>query len=117
LDTVVGRQGMKLSGGQRQRLAIARMMVANPSVVILDEATSALDSETEYKLHHALNDFLKDRTTIIVAHRLSAVKQAEHVYVLKRDKFVSKASMKRFDSAKRAVCQALRTVSVRDLLF
>jgi ATP-binding cassette subfamily C protein len=81
LETVVGRQGMKLSGGQRQRLAIARMIVANPSVVILDEATSALDSETEYKLHQAMSEFLKNRTTIIVAHRLSAVKQADHVYV------------------------------------
>lgn len=81
LNTIVGRQGMKLSGGQRQRLAIARMIVANPSVVILDEATSALDSETEYKLHQAMSEFLKDRTTIIIAHRLSAVKQADHVYV------------------------------------
>lgn len=81
LDTVVGRQGMRLSGGQRQRLAIARMVVSKPSVVILDEATSALDSETEYKLHQALNEFLNGRTTIIIAHRLSAVKQADHVYV------------------------------------
>jgi len=81
LDTVVGRHGMRLSGGQRQRLAIARMIVAEPSVVILDEATSALDSETEYKLHQALREFLDGRTTIIVAHRLSAVKQADHVYV------------------------------------
>ncbi len=81
LDTVVGRQGLRLSGGQRQRIAIARMIIANPSVVILDEATSALDSDTEYKLHEALSAFLKDRTTIIVAHRLSAVKQANHVYV------------------------------------
>jgi len=81
LDTIVGRQGMRLSGGQRQRLAIARMIVANPSVVILDEATSALDTKTEYQLHQALTQFLKDRTTIIVAHRLSAVKQADHVYV------------------------------------
>ncbi|MGZ8225317.1 MAG: ABC transporter ATP-binding protein [Methylococcaceae bacterium] len=81
LDTVVGRQGMRLSGGQRQRMAIARMIVANPKVVILDEATSALDSETEHKLHLALTSFLKGRTTIIIAHRLSAVKQADHVYV------------------------------------
>lgn len=81
LDTIVGRQGIRLSGGQRQRLAIARMVLSEPKVVILDEATSALDAETEYQLHAALSDFLKDRTTLIVAHRLSAIKQASHVYV------------------------------------
>ncbi len=86
LDTLVGKQGMKLSGGQRQRLAIARMIIANPSVVILDEATSALDSETEYKLHQAMDKFLKGRTTLIIAHRLSAVKQADHVYVFEEGK-------------------------------
>lgn len=86
LDTVVGRQGMRLSGGQRQRMAIARMIVADPKVVILDEATSALDSETEHKLHQAMAEFLKGRTTIIIAHRLSAVKQADHVYVFEDGK-------------------------------
>jgi ATP-binding cassette subfamily C protein len=84
LETVVGRQGMRLSGGQRQRMAIARMIVANPKVVILDEATSALDTETEHKLHQALATFLKGRTTIIIAHRLSSVKQADHVYVFEQ---------------------------------
>ncbi|NOT10446.1 MAG: ABC transporter ATP-binding protein [Methylococcaceae bacterium] len=86
LDTIVGRDGMRLSGGQRQRMAIARMIVADPRVVILDEATSALDSETEHKLHQALASFLNGRTTIIVAHRLSAVKQADHVYVFEEGK-------------------------------
>ena len=81
LDTIVGRQGVRLSGGQRQRLAIARMILSEPSVVILDEATSALDAETEYLLHTALSNFLHERTTLIVAHRLSAIKQADHVYV------------------------------------
>ena len=81
LESVMGRQGIRLSGGQRQRLAIARMVLSEPSVVILDEATSALDAETEYHLHTALADFLHNKTTIIVAHRLSAIKQANHVYV------------------------------------
>ena len=81
LDTVVGRNGVRLSGGQRQRLAIARMVLSNPKVVILDEATSALDAETEYQLHQALNAFLKNKTTLIIAHRLSAVKQADRAYV------------------------------------
>lgn len=81
LDTIVGREGVRLSGGQRQRLAIARMILSEPKVVILDEATSALDAETEYQLHLAMSKFLEERTTIIVAHRLSAIKQANHVYV------------------------------------
>jgi len=86
LDTIVGRQGIRLSGGQRQRLAIARMILSKPSVVILDEATSALDTETEYHLHTALSHFLANKTTIIVAHRLSAIKQANCVYVFESGK-------------------------------
>jgi ATP-binding cassette subfamily C protein len=81
LDSVVGRSGVRLSGGQRQRLAIARMVLAEPKVVILDEATSALDAATEYALHQALGRFLDGRTTLIIAHRLSAVKQADRVLV------------------------------------
>jgi ATP-binding cassette, subfamily C, bacterial len=81
LDSLVGRQGIRLSGGQRQRLAIARMVLAHPKVVILDEATSALDAETEARVHQGLREFLSGRTTLIVAHRLSAVKQADRVYV------------------------------------
>ncbi len=81
LDSIVGRSGVRLSGGQRQRLAIARMVLADPKVVILDEATSALDAATEYNLHKALARFLSERTTLIIAHRLSAVKQADRVLV------------------------------------
>ncbi|MCL9776727.1 ABC transporter ATP-binding protein [Vibrio methylphosphonaticus] len=82
LDTEIGRNGIRLSGGQRQRLAIARMILSNPQFVILDEATSALDTSTEAALHIALSAFLENRTTLIVAHRLSAVKQADLIYVL-----------------------------------
>lgn len=81
LDTIIGKQGVRLSGGQRQRIAIARMILSDPKIVILDEATSALDTVTEAHLHKALADFLENRTTLIIAHRLSAVKQAEQVYV------------------------------------
>lgn len=81
LDSVVGQNGVKLSGGQRQRLAIARMLLTEPKVVILDEATSALDMATEQNLLDALDEFLASRTTIIIAHRLSAIRQADRVYV------------------------------------
>ncbi len=88
LDTVVGRQGVRMSGGQRQRLAIARMIVANPSIVILDEATSALDSDTERQLQQAMGRFLAGRATLIIAHRLSAVRQADRILVFENGRVV-----------------------------
>lgn len=84
----MGRQGVRLSGGQRQRLSIARMLLTNPQFVILDEATSALDTATESRLHKAMNAFLEGRTTLIVAHRLSAVQQADLIYVLEDGKVI-----------------------------
>ncbi|MBY6225028.1 ABC transporter ATP-binding protein/permease [Ferrimonas balearica] len=86
LDSPLGKNGVRLSGGQRQRLAIARMVLTDPDLVILDEATSALDPQTEAALHLALNQALAGRTTLIVAHRLSAVKQADLIYVLEDGK-------------------------------
>lgn len=86
LNTQVGRRGVKLSGGQQQRLAIARMVLKNPAIVILDEATSALDTHTEQQLHQALAQFLAGRTTLIVAHRLSSVRQADRVLVFEDGK-------------------------------
>lgn len=88
LDAIVGRDGVRLSGGQRQRLAIARMVLGEPAVVILDEATSALDSETEHSLHEALACFLQGRTTLIIAHRLSAVRQADRILVFENGRVV-----------------------------
>lgn len=88
LETQVGRFGVRLSGGQRQRLAIARMVLTDPGVVILDEATSALDTTTEGDLHTALGAFLRGRTTIIIAHRLSAVRQADRVLVFEDGRVV-----------------------------
>jgi len=86
LDTIIGRTGIRLSGGQRQRLAIARMLLTDPAVVILDEATSALDAVTEMHLHEALHKHLAGRTLIIIAHRLSAVRRASRVFVLEAGK-------------------------------
>ena len=88
LDTLIGRDGVRLSGGQRQRLAIARMVLSDPKVVILDEATSALDTTTEQNLHNALRAFLKGRTTLIIAHRLSAVRQADRALVFDNGQIV-----------------------------
>jgi len=88
LDTLIGRNGVRLSGGQRQRMAVARLVLSQPKVVILDEATSALDTETEFRLHQAMRKFLKGRTTLIIAHRLSAVKQADRVYVFENGKVI-----------------------------
>lgn len=88
LDTVVGKNGVRLSGGQRQRLSIARMIISNPSVVIFDESTSALDVHTEAKLFNDLEEILKDKTVITIAHRLSTVKNVDKIYVLDDGKIV-----------------------------
>ena len=88
LDTIVGHHGIRLSGGQRQRLSIARMIIADPSVVIFDESTSALDVHTEAKLYASIMPLLKDKTVITIAHRLSTVKNADRIYVLDNTKIV-----------------------------
>ncbi len=92
LDSIVGRNGIKLSGGQRQRLAIARMILQDPKVVIMDEATSALDMETERQLYKALAPFLENRTTLIVAHRLSSIRQADRILVFDNGRIVESGS-------------------------
>ncbi len=94
LETLVGKHGIRLSGGQRQRLSIARMIIANPAVVIFDESTSALDVHTEVKLFSDLEEFLKEKTVITIAHRLSTVKNADMIYVIDDGKLVQSGNHK-----------------------
>jgi subfamily B ATP-binding cassette protein MsbA len=88
LDTRVGERGIKLSGGQRQRLAIARVFLKDPAIVVLDEATSSLDAESERLIEEAMVDLLRGRSTLIIAHRLSTVRRADRVVVLDRGQVV-----------------------------
>jgi subfamily B ATP-binding cassette protein MsbA len=91
-DTLVGERGVKLSGGQRQRLAIARVFLKNPAVVILDEATSSLDSESERLVEEAMGHLLQGRSTLIIAHRLSTVLRADRVVVIDRGRIIEEGS-------------------------
>ncbi|WP_412523624.1 ABC transporter ATP-binding protein [Dietzia lutea] len=88
LDTVIGDRGYRLSGGERQRLTIARLLIAEPSVVVLDEATSALDSTNESAVQEALTEAMSDRTSLVIAHRLSTVRAADRILVLESGRVV-----------------------------
>ena len=84
-DTYIGERGVKLSGGQKQRVSIARIFLKNPPIIILDEATSALDNVTEREIQQSLDELSKDRTNLVVAHRLSTIKNADEIIVITKD--------------------------------
>ncbi|QFT87322.1 Putative multidrug export ATP-binding/permease protein [Bacillus sp. THAF10] len=92
LDTVIGERGVKLSGGQKQRLAISRIFLKNPPILILDEATSALDTETERAIQASLTELAKDRTTLVIAHRLATIKNADRIMVVTKDGIAEQGS-------------------------
>ncbi|MEA3433225.1 MAG: ABC transporter ATP-binding protein [Campylobacterota bacterium] len=92
LETPIGKNGIRLSGGQRQRLAIARLILSDPKIVIFDEATSALDNATEYHLYETLAPFLEGRTTIIIAHRTTTIKQADYIYLIEEGRVKAEGS-------------------------
>ncbi|MEH6411041.1 MAG: ATP-binding cassette domain-containing protein, partial [Hyphomonas sp.] len=91
-DTTVGERGLKLSGGEKQRVGIARVILADPAILVLDEATSALDSATEAAVQDALEEAAEGRTTLMVAHRLSTVKSADEILVLEAGRVIERGN-------------------------
>ncbi len=93
-DTYIGERGSTLSGGQRQRMAIARVVLMNPPILILDDSTSNVDSDTEDKIKNALNSIMEDRTTFVIANRLSTVHQADRILVMDKGNIVDEGTHK-----------------------
>lgn len=91
-DTYLGEGGVRLSGGQRQRIALARAMLMDPKILLLDEATSALDAESEYQVQQAIGEVMRERTTVIIAHRLATIRDADSIAVLNRGELVAVGS-------------------------
>ena len=89
-DTFVGERGTRLSGGQKQRISIARVFLKNPSILILDEATSSVDTRTEKHIEHGMDRLMADRTTFVIAHRLSTVRNANAIMVLEHGQIIER---------------------------
>jgi len=91
-DTIIGESGIKLSGGQKQRLSIARAILKNSPIILLDEATSALDTESESQVQKAIENLIENKTTIIIAHRLSTVKNVNKIFVIENGAVIEQGS-------------------------
>ena len=120
-DTIVGERGVKLSGGQKQRISIARVFLKDPKILILDEATSALDNTTELLIQNSLNELSKGRTTIIVAHRLSTIKNATKILVVSNGSIIESGNHDELINKKGIYYQLymlqFKDVKEKDLLY
>ena len=116
-DTEIGERGVRLSGGQKQRLSIARVFLKNPSILILDEATSALDNTTEALIQEALDSLRKGRTTIVVAHRLSTIKNADNILVISNGKIIESGNHKKLIKKKNGLYKKLYNSQFKNQTF
>jgi ABC-type multidrug transport system fused ATPase/permease subunit len=111
-DTYVGERGVKLSGGERQRVAIARLILENAPILVLDEATSSLDSESESLIADGLRTLMKGKTTIVVAHRLSTIREADRIIVIENGKITEMGKHDELIKARNGVYQKLWDIQV-----
>jgi len=112
-NTLVGERGIQLSGGQRQRIAIARAILKDPKILILDEATSALDSESESLVQEALDKLMKGRTSLVIAHRLATVRNADKIFVLDKGQIVESGNHEELSNLENGTYKKLSDLQFR----